>query len=114
MWWGVVAGYAVLLFVVSVMPVRGAPSVPYLDKAVHSCEYLLFAWLLVQAIRAPGLQGGHDLMLVWLYATSYGVLMELIQMMIPWRSAELADAVANAIGAACGVWLGQRISPVRR
>ncbi len=91
---------------------------PYLDKAVHLCEYLLFAWLLVQALPPTELVGGqairHYQFWAWLYATSYGVLIELIQAMVPWRSAELGDAIANGLGAACGVWLGQRLIPVRR
>jgi len=112
-WWGVAASYAAALFVVSVMPIAAGPSVPYLDKVVHLGEYLLLAWLLVQAMRAPGGQGGRVLVWAWLYAASYGALMELIQAMIPWRSAELMDAVANAIGAACGVWLGKRLAVMR-
>ena len=103
------AAYAALIFVVSVIPIRGGPSVPYLDKAVHLCEYLLFAWLLVQAIRGSGLRGGHVLMWAWLSATSYGLLIELIQAMIPWRSAEVMDALMNGVGAALGVlWGGRR------
>jgi VanZ family protein len=101
-WWVATAGYAALLFAVSVMPVAAGPSVPYLDKAVHLGEYLLFAWLLVQALPPIALVGGR----AWLSATSYGVLMELMQAMVPWRSAEPMDAVANGLGAALGAWWG--------
>ena len=104
----VVAAYAIVVFVFSVIPTGAGPSVPHLDKVVHLCEYLLFAWLLVQAIRASQEQARAYLLWAWIYATSYGLLMELIQMMVPWRSADLADALANALGAALGVWLGQR------
>ena len=113
-WWWISGVYAVLLLVVSVIPTPEGPSVPHLDKAVHLCEYFLFAWLLVQIVRAPGLVGTHYLVLAWLYATSYGVLIELIQMMVPWRSGEVMDAVMNGLGAAIGVWVAQRSTPVRR
>ena len=85
------------------------PSVGRLDKVAHLCEYLLFAWLLVQAIRTGRLREREYLWLAWIYATSYGLLMELVQGMLPWRSADLADAAANGVGAALGVWLGRRI-----
>ena len=104
-----------LLLIVSVVPVGAEPSVPYLDKVVHLCEYLLFAWLLVQAVRASRLEEREYLLWAWIYATSYGLLIELIQAMIPWRSADLADAAANALGAALGVWIGRRFpKPLRR
>lgn len=93
----------------SVIPTNTSLDVPYLDKVVHLCEYLLFAWLLVQAVRASRMPERDYLLWVWIYASSYGLLIELIQAMIPWRSAEVLDAVANAIGAAFGVWFGQRL-----
>ena len=83
--------------------------VGHLDKVVHVCEYLLFAWLLVQGVRASRMPEHHYLLWAWIYATSYGLLIELLQALVPWRSAELGDALANAIGAALGVWLGNHI-----
>ena len=101
------------------MPIPEGPAIPHLDKGAHLCEYLLFAWLLVQAIRRAGLHeraptpkslvwGREYGQLAWIYATSYGLLMELLQAIVPWRSADLLDAVANAAGAAIGVWVAQR------
>ena len=81
----------------------------HLDKVAHIGEYLVFAWLLVQAVRASRMPEREYLLWAWMYATSYGLLIELIQAIIPWRSAELWDAVANGIGAAIGVWVGERI-----
>ena len=102
------AAYAGLVLVVSLMPTGRAPRVPHLDKAAHLCEYLLFAWLLVQAIRAGRLLEREYLVLAWMYATSYGILMELLQALVPWRSADWVDAVSNALGAAAGIWLARR------
>ena len=90
------------------MPTGPTPRLPHLDKAVHVCEYLLFAWLLTQAIRAGRLLEPEYLLLAWMYATSYGVLMELLQALVPWRSGDWVDAVMNAIGAAAGIWLARR------
>ena len=108
-WWAAVLVCGVAILVVSVIPVSGGPDIPYLDKVVHLCQYWLFAWLLVQAIRTGGLRERDYLVLAWVYAASYGLLIEIIQGFLPWRSADWADALANAIGAAAGVWTGQRI-----
>ena len=47
--------------------------------------------------------------MAWIYVTTYGVLIEMIQAMLPWRSAEAADIFANALGAWLGVLVGERI-----
>ena len=126
-WWAAVAGFAAFTLVMSVIPLQDAPSVRDLDKVWHLCQYLLFAWLLVQAIRTHfasqnllqdrdpliASYASHSLLWAWIYASSYGLLIEVIQAMLPWRSADLLDAAANAAGAALGVWVGQRI-PRRR
>ena len=108
-WWAAVLACAAGTLYLSVIPIHDGPDVPYLDKAFHLCNYLLFAWLLVQAIHAGRLQQREYLLLAWVYAFSYGLLIEVIQGMLPWRSADWADALANAAGAAAGVWLGRRL-----
>jgi len=122
--------YAALVFVLSVVPAGPGVSVPYLDKLAHVCEYLLFAWLLVKAVSASQVQvtpppGGGDgearggpvrqdsayLLWVWIFATSYGLLLEIVQRILPWRSADVTDAAMNALGAALGVAIGQKMAP---
>ena len=91
--------------VVSVIPVPEAgPKLPYLDKLVHLCEYWLFAWLLVQALRVRP----QARRWAWLMATGYGAAIEVVQVCIPWRSGDVMDALANGVGAALGVWLTQQ------
>ena len=99
------------MLILAIIPEGPDLSVGHLDKIAHLGEYLLFAWLLVQAIRANPAAGREPAyrLWAWIYATSYGILIELIQAMVPWRSAEWGDAVANALGAALGVWVGDRI-----
>lgn len=99
---------AAAILYLSVIPVPERPEIPWFDKAAHAGQYLVLAWLLVQAIRAGGLGEPEDGRLAWISATSYGLLVELLQALIPWRSAELADALANAAGALGGVWVGNR------
>jgi VanZ family protein len=99
------------VFVLSIVPVEPKVEVPHLDKAIHLCEYLLFAWMLMQAVRASRMPEPDYRLWVWIYATSYGLLIEIVQAMVPWRSADVADALMNAIGAAAGVWIGERFPP---
>ena len=101
-------GYGILIFVASMIPVDARVAPGELDKVIHVCEYLLFAWLLVQAMSLDSSAGREYLWWAWIYATSYGLLMELLQGLVPWRSGSLADAAANAVGAALGVWIGRR------
>lgn len=91
------------------MPITPDLEVDHLDKVVHACEYLLLAWLLVQAIRLHHLQAREYLWLAWVFATSYGLLIETLQALVPWRSTDPLDALMNALGAGMGVWLGTRI-----
>lgn len=106
--WTAAAGCAVFLFVVSVVPVAPSVSWPYLDKVAHLCEYLVFAWLLAFALRTNPTPVSAVPRLAWIFATGYGALIELAQALIPWRSAEIADAVMNGVGAALGVWIAHR------
>jgi hypothetical protein len=113
--------------VLSAIPTDPRVSVGSLDKVGHLCEYWLFAWILVQVVRAsphtnrgdaggiPTIGAGASRMRereyvlwAWLYATSYGGLMELLQVALPWRGADWTDALMNALGAALGAWLGTR------
>ena len=103
------AAYAVVVLIGSMIPIKADVSTGHLDKLIHVCEYLVFAWLLVQAIRVGRVVTRDYLLWAWIYATSYGLLIELLQSLVPWRSGDLGDALANAIGAAIGVWLGTRI-----
>ena len=114
-WWLVAGVYAAGVLYLSLIPVDVDVPGHFLDKLVHVWEYLFFAWILVQAVRTQRLREREYLVLAWLYATSFGLLVELLQALVPWRSADIMDAFSNAIGAAFGVWLGQRIPrPARR
>ena len=101
--------YAGLVFVLSVTPSGSGPAFPAVDKAAHLCLYLVFGWLLVQAMGTNRRQRAQPWR-AWAAVTSYGVLMELMQAGLPWRSAELTDAMMNATGAALGVWVGVSLS----
>lgn len=85
------------------------PSIPGggWDKAAHFCEYALLGILLVRAFRGHNLTRGRALMLAVFVAGAYGLSDELHQMFTPNRFAEVADLVADTLGATTGavLWL---------
>lgn len=91
------------------LPSPAAASWGSLDKIVHLCEYLLFAWCLVRALRASGASDVTAAPSAFLIATLWGLALEGLQAWLPYREAEGWDAVANAIGAGIGAIARQRI-----
>jgi len=85
-----------------------------LDKVVHVCEYLLLAWCLVHVASASGYARVSAAGSAFVFAVTYGLILEGVQALLPYRSAEWMDAVANAVGAGLGAWSGIRFSPVLR
>ena len=104
------AVYAALIAALSLLPTPSSGlSVPHLDKGVHLVTYAFMAWLLMRSIRTVPLIEVEYAWLAWLFATSYGMLIEVLQLMMPWRSADWWDIGANALGAALGVWVGKKL-----
>ena len=100
-------GYAALMAVGALMPIpptetRGLP----LDKLVHLCEYWLFAWLLVQAGRACGFARVKVLAVAFLLSFSYGLVLEGVQLLLPYRRGQWEDMAANALGSLMGTMMG--------
>lgn len=75
------------------------------DKVYH---FLAYAWLGALAIWSVPRRG-------WLMVAAaaamvvLGGLLECGQAMVPGREASLADALSNAIGVVCGVWVAGRV-----
>jgi VanZ family protein len=105
--------YAAAVFAASAAPVAAPPQAGlYFDKLVHLAVYLLLGALWLAAWRA-GAPGARRTAAVWAAATAYGALIEAVQAVLPWRSAEAADVLMNAVGAAVGVWVGSRLMEPR-
>ena len=106
-WRAVTAGYAGLLTLVSVLPISvpETPGIP-LDKAVHVCEYLVFAWCLVQLSRASRWAEETTLIVAFGLPIIWGNILEGVQMLLPYRSGDWLDVGANMAGSLLGGWLG--------
>lgn len=96
LWFG--CGFLMLLVVavLSLIPVPQSPEGS--DKVAHIVIYaILSGWFSVIVSRQ------NSLWRVFIGVAAYGALIELLQGQTGYRSLELADAVANTIGAALGV-----------
>ncbi|MBI4323063.1 MAG: VanZ family protein [Candidatus Omnitrophica bacterium] len=77
-----------------------------LDKLLHLCEYLLFAWCLVQTGMASGLRRTRACAMAFVVSVGYGALLEGVQAWLPYRRAEWGDLMADTAGAGLGFLLG--------
>ncbi len=99
------------IIVLSTLPIpEDAPmsDVPLIDKWVHMVMYmgLVLAMWFDHVVRSEKKAKGKHFLLMFLYATLLGGLMELVQAYLTTcRSGDLIDFEADAIGAAIGVGL---------
>lgn len=104
--WTLTLAYAGVIFYFSSRPWAGEPLFPYSDKLIHAIIYSLLGYLCVWSLRVTTKRGWFKISILSIVAaTAYGIAMEIYQMHLPARSAEIADAIANAIGAFIGTFL---------
>lgn len=101
----------VLRRTVAKLPIRR--DVRYMDKVVHVAGYMLLATL---AIRGCGVaqRGLRPLMGVFLCGAAHGAATETLQWLTGLRHGELADWLADVVGAGCGVCVSIMIGQLRR
>lgn len=84
----------------------GGTSVRHLDKVVHLAAWSMVSlgtWPVVRVFRATRrLSIGRRFVFVVMIATLFGVVVELIQGLSSYRSADVWDAVADMVGAMLG------------
>jgi VanZ family protein len=82
--------------------------IPHFDKVGHFGMYAIWTFLFFMALkRSPGLTGKRSFWISLLVGTLTGVVLEFGQyFMAQGRSFELADMVANAVGAVVGAGVG--------
>jgi VanZ family protein len=72
--------------------------------AGHFVAYALLGGLLGVALEGGELFRGR-VVLAWVMAATLGVFIELVQAPLPYRDAQVVDALVNAAGAAVGLLL---------
>lgn len=114
--WAPPAGWAVLLFAVSALPLRpGRAAFPHADTLVHGFEYAVLGFLLARALRVarPSRPARGLVLAAGVLGAAYGATDEAHQAFVPERSAEWSDFAADALGAFLGAGLFAALVPGR-
>jgi VanZ family protein len=95
--------YAIGLFYAGVIDIGPLPKIPHLatDKLLHAGAFAGLSALIALALVDLALSRRQ--LVAAVASTAVGALLELVQSALPYRSAELLDLVADAIGAVLGV-----------
>jgi VanZ family protein len=119
--WGPTLLIAAGIFAASSLPRAQLPEVgvPGIDKLEHGLAYALLGAALARGWRwqRPGWPGAATWCAAWLAALAYGLSDELHQLLVPGRMFDLADLLADGVGAALGaaaylrLWLWHRSRP---
>lgn len=108
-YWLPVVIYCAAIFIQSSFPTtEQLPSWPFLDKSLHAAAYALLGFLVFRALSTGRLASNPNLSLIIsiLFAGLYGLSDEWHQSIVPGRSPEAADALADLIGGIIGAGLG--------
>jgi len=104
--------WAVLIFYLSSQPSIEAPALfPGQDKLFHLLVFAVLGFLLMGSLLSAS-RGYTRRQLGWvaLAVMLYGVSDEFHQYFVPGRSAEVYDALADALGGLLGAWVMYRLS----
>ena len=114
--WLLPLGWAALILALTSIPGSAVPDVggSSTDKLVHLVLYGVLGGLILQAVWAAE-RPVRSILLATLLASVFGVVDELHQTLIPGRSAEALDWLADSIGGMTGAlvavvirWGGER------
>lgn len=100
--WFPLIGYTVFIFILSSEPAsEDIPDIWNIDKLMHFMAYGVLSVLWLRALKRHWgeIRNKKLIFLSFLFATLYGISNEIYQYFIPYRSASIADAVANGLGA---------------
>ena len=99
--------WAVLVFILSVIPVPSFTPQKFIFLSFDTFAHAVF-YVPLGAFCLWTFPWGSRLFM-WgravCYAVAFGLMVELIQRLIPWRSFELTDLVADGVGASSGATL---------
>jgi len=107
-YWFPILVYCLLIFIQSSRPSPDiTPHWPYFDKLLHAIAYALLGALFLRAFNTTRIQ--HHLKLIFmlsiLFSSLYGISDEIHQSFVPYRTADVMDALADILGSAFGVYI---------
>lgn len=105
--WLPAVAWAGLILVASAQPADHLPDVSFTwsDKLVHAAVYAVLGALVARATRRPG---ALPALLAIAAIAGFGLVDEWTQSFSPGREPDLADAIADTIGAAAGYLAAMR------
>lgn len=102
LWWSLGVALLLVITALSLLPIGGPDlGLANSDKLQHAFAYVVLTLYFGQLLGAG--RGRRIALVVCLVA--YGVFIEAMQSLLPPRSADLADVVANLAGIAIGLML---------
>lgn len=103
--------YCLAIYIQSDFPAsEHIPSFEFSDKVVHFLAYAVMGVLFYRAYQTLRIIDNVKLLILLsiVSATLYGISDEVHQYYVPFRDASIFDAIANTLGAVCGVYLYHR------
>ena len=102
--------YCLLIYIQSANPSPDQiPSIPFVDKVLHFAAYGILGILFYRAYQTLRIRDNLPMLMLLsvVSASLYGISDEIHQSFVPFREAEVADVIADMLGAASGVLLYQ-------
>jgi VanZ family protein len=106
--WLPVILYCLAIYIQSDFPSpERIPSFQFSDKVLHFLAYAVMGVLFYRAYQTLRIKDNLRMLtlLSVVSASLYGISDEIHQYFVPFRDADILDAVANTLGALCGVYL---------
>ncbi len=102
--------YTLLMTIALLTPITGTPKIefPFVDKMVHFImnAALFIVWSSFILSKRIGFSNKHTLVLLFLGALFYGILIEVIQgSFVATRGADVLDVAANIFGLLFGLFV---------
>ena len=102
--------YCLFIYIQSANPSPDQiPSIPFVDKVLHFAAYGILGILFYRAYQTLRIKNNIQMLMLLsvVSASLYGISDEIHQSFVPFREAEVADVIADMLGAASGVLLYQ-------
>ena len=102
--------YCLLIYIQSANPSpKQIPSFPFVDKTLHFFAYGIMGILFYRAYQTLRIKNNIQMLMLLsvVSASLYGISDEIHQSFVPFREAQVADVVADILGAISGVYLYQ-------
>ena len=106
-YWFPIVIYCFLIFIQSSYPSpKSVPDLPYIDKILHFSAYAILGALFFRAFKSLNRISNIKIIIFLsiLFSSLYGAGDEFHQYFVPYRTADLMDALADITGSFFGVY----------